>query len=94
MERVVKYVPCQELCGIRLRRGSEQLVSQIPESCRAIECESQVTSTGDSLASYLLQGRWRWSTTLATHRGRPSSPQHQLFRGWIISQIIKARSEM
>ena len=66
---VIKRIPGEELGGVRFLRGSEQLVTQRPESCYETRVLVNLISLNDELMPYLLRGRSRWLGTVANHHG-------------------------
>ena len=75
---VVKRISGEELGGVRFLRGSEQLMTQIPESCYETRMLVNLIGVNDELMPYLFRGRSRWFGTLAIHHGLLFLLQHPL----------------
>ena len=56
---VIKRIPGEELSGVRFLSGSEQLVTQRPESCYETRVLVNLISVDDEMMPYLLRGRSR-----------------------------------
>ena len=66
---VIKRIPGEELGRVRFLSGSEQLVTQIPESCYETRVLVNSISLNDELMPYLFRRRLRWFGTVAIHHG-------------------------